>query len=452
MTANRAVTRKPVLTRYRQRPPEVGVPSENPNLTERGLVITDFVDRVGDSAAIVAADGSTHRSETVLADSLRALGYTATEGRALPEAIAVTHPAHWPPMAVDALRAALSRVPEWAGGLTLLPDYLAALTALQSDPGLPGRGIIAVCDFGGSGTSLTLVDAANGYQPVAPTMRHTEFSGDVIDEALLSHVLAELSAAGPLDTSETSEIGSMTRLRVACRLAKEDLSSATATTLTADLPGYRGDIQVTRTELDDAIRRPLDMFVAAAQQALHRNGIRDVAAIATVGGGASIPAITTALSEHLRARVITAARPQLAAAVGAALQAIRGTGDTGATALAPAVTEAGPIADATTMAEAAPGPDPEPALAWSEADDASAIMPLLTGEYPVAGSSAPATSARPQPAVDHGVRPSGAATVPWYRRPAVVIIGTALVVLAIGPASVTAGANAVAPVSPVPRM
>src|SRR5579875_3000902 len=84
VTADRAVTRKPVLTLYRGRPPEVGVPSENPNLTEPGLVITDFVDKVGDPAGIVAADGSTHRPETLVADALRALAYTATGGRALP--------------------------------------------------------------------------------------------------------------------------------------------------------------------------------------------------------------------------------------------------------------------------------------------------------------------------------------------------------------------------------
>ena len=67
-----AVTRSPVLTLYPHRPPEVGVPSENPNLTERGLIITDFVDRVGDPVGIVAADGSTHRADKVLADALRA--------------------------------------------------------------------------------------------------------------------------------------------------------------------------------------------------------------------------------------------------------------------------------------------------------------------------------------------------------------------------------------------
>jgi len=95
VTADRAVTRKPVLTLYDQRSPEVGLPAENPKLNEPGLVISGFVDRAGDPAGIAAAGSSTHRSETLVADALRALAYTATDGRPLPDAVAVTHPAHW---------------------------------------------------------------------------------------------------------------------------------------------------------------------------------------------------------------------------------------------------------------------------------------------------------------------------------------------------------------------
>src|SRR5919108_546960 len=76
-----AVTRSPVVTLYPHRPPEVGVPSENPNLTERGLIITDFVDRVGDPVGIVAADGSTHQANKVLADALRAMLFAAGRGQ-----------------------------------------------------------------------------------------------------------------------------------------------------------------------------------------------------------------------------------------------------------------------------------------------------------------------------------------------------------------------------------
>src|ERR1700752_3517806 len=70
-----AVPRSPVVTLYPHRPPEVGVPSENPNLNERGLIITDFVDRVDDPVGIVAPDGSMPMADRVLADALRAMLY-----------------------------------------------------------------------------------------------------------------------------------------------------------------------------------------------------------------------------------------------------------------------------------------------------------------------------------------------------------------------------------------
>ena len=437
VTSDRALTRKPVLTLFQQRPPEVGVPAENPKLNEPGLVITDFVERVGDAAGIFAADGSTHRSETLIADALRALAYAATDGRALPDVVAATHPAHWDPAAVDAVRVALSRVSEWSGGrLVLLPDSTAALFALQANPGVPSRGIIAMCDFGGTGTTLSLVDAANGYQPIAPAVRHAEFSGDRIDQALLTHVVGDLSSAGSFDTAATSAIGSLTRLRGACRVAKERLSSTIATDLAADVPGYRGDIRLTRDELDDAIRQPLAGFVAFFQETLRRNGIglEDLASLASVGGGASIPFVTNTLSQQLGLLVITAPRPHLTAAVGAALRAARGPGDTD-TALAP--TAAGSVADTTTaISGVAVPPVPAPALAWSEAGDDSGIMPIRAGEYPDRTAGAPLTSARTPADVDRVGQPAAASAVAdaWYRRPLVVAVGTALAVLAIGAA------------------
>lgn len=182
VTSDHAVTRKPVLTRYPDRPAEVGVPAENPRLQGPGVVITGFVNWVGDPRPVVASDGSVHRSEILLADALRALAYAATGGRALPDDIAVTYPAHWESAAVEALGAALGEIPEWsrrARPIVLIPDAAAALLAVRTSPGLPARGTVAVCDFGGSGTSITLMDADGDYRALSPTVRHRDFSGDV---------------------------------------------------------------------------------------------------------------------------------------------------------------------------------------------------------------------------------------------------------------------------------
>ncbi|MGH3524350.1 MAG: Hsp70 family protein, partial [Mycobacterium sp.] len=359
VTAERAVTCRPVLTLYRDRASQVGTPAENPNLNpdigEPGLVITDFVDRVGDPTPVVATDGSTHRAEQLLADGLYALAYVATEGRPLPPVVAVTHPAHWSATAVEALRAALSRVPEWSQRqVPLISDVAAALTALQANPGLPADGIIAVCDFGGSGTSITLVDAARGHQPIGRTVRHTDFSGDAIDQALLNHVVASLTADGSLDG--TLAIGSLTRLRGQCRNAKEQLSANTVTELAVDLPGFHGGVWVTRAELDEAIRQPLDGFLAAIRETLDRSGIQatDLAAVASVGGGANIPTITSGLSQHLGVAVISSPRPHLTAAIGAALGAAHSPAGTAETAAAPTAPAPTPTADDAARLEAPP--------------------------------------------------------------------------------------------------
>jgi actin-like ATPase involved in cell morphogenesis len=445
VTADHAISRKPVLTLYRQRPPEVGVPSENPRLDEPGLVITDFVDRVGDPIGIVAADGTVHRSEALVADGLRALAYAATGGRSLPDRVAVTHPSHWGSNAVDALGSALSRVSEWsnrAQPLTLIPDAAATLFAVRANPGIPARGTVAVCDFGGSGTSITLMDAAGDYQPVAATVRHHDFSGDLIDQALLTAVMANMPSTGSFDPAGTSAIGSLSRLRTGCRSAKEQLSSSTVATLSDEVPGVRGEVRLTRNELDEAIRESLGNFVAVLDEALARNGIRDLVAVVTVGGGASIPAVTTMLSGHLRVPVVTTPRPQLTAAIGGALRAARGPGDTAATALNPAAKRTAtalpprsPEPEKAVMAEAPPSEPVSslmPALAWSDADDNSREMP--TGMSKNGGGSG-YTSARPALNFEPVARPrpeKKKPVIPWYRLPAVLAMGTAVAVLLVG--------------------
>jgi hypothetical protein len=441
-----AVTRSPVVTLYPHRPTEVGVPSENPNLNERGLIITDFVERVGDPVGIVAQDGSTHRGETLLADALRALLYAVGGGKAPADPVSVAYPAHWRPVAVDALRKALAQLPEFSRGpepLPLVSDAEAALTALQDDPGVPTRGVIALCDFGGSGTSVTLVDAANGYQPIAPTVRHTDFSGDLIDQALLTHVITDLSSAGSVDLSSTSAIGSLSRLRGQCRGAKERLSTNTVTSLAAELPGYRGDVRLTRTELDDAIRAPLTELLGVVQETADRSGVRPggLVAVASVGGGARIPVVTTSLSEHLRVPVITTPRPELTAAIGSGLRAARGPRDD-STAMAAAVPDRAAAALGAESAEMA-GSSTFRALAWSDADDVPDVAP--SDHYEYAGLEEHAagpgglTSARPQLEFDEhdwSAEPD-AADQPWYRRPAAVLIAGALAILLLGATAVT---------------
>ena len=267
------------------------------------------------------------------------------------------------------------------------------------------NGVVALFDFGGSGTSITLTNAASAFDPIGETLRYPDFSGDLIDQALLTHVLDNL--AGDVDPAGTAAVESLTTLREQCRLAKERLSAESATQLLVELRGYRNEIRLTRDELQDLIRSPLGSVISAFDELAERNGITptDLAALAVVGGGASIPFVTQRLSEHTRLPVVTTPQPSLNAAVGAALFAAFGadadaptganaavdapTGAAAAVADADAPTGVAAAAtDATAAAAAyigagpdAPGSETFRALAWSQ--DAGGDEPVpYTGENP----------------------------------------------------------------------
>lgn len=438
------VTRRAVLTLFPNRAPEVGLPSENPNLTEPGVVLSGFVERVGDPVPLVASDGSSHQADRLLVEALDAMSRMVSDGSP-PSQVTIAVPAHWGPAVLGALRAMLRTKPNLSpSGVppALVSDAASALAALHTSPGLPASGIVALLDFGGSGTSITLADAAADFQPIDETLRYTEFSGAQIDQALLAHVLADIGSSSGADTTGTTAVGALARLRDQCRQAKERLSAQTSTELTAELPGYHSDIRVTRAELENLIRDPLSGAIDALGELLQRNRIpaASLSAVATVGGGAAIPLVTQRLSEHFRVPVVTTPQPALNTAAGAALLAARGPGGDVPTGLAAAATDA-PTGMATAawaagaagiaaMESAADGSASATfrALAWSQDEGGEEPVPYAGADY---AYEAEPTSARPQ--VDFmppsAPLPAAEESLPWYRRPSVVFSAALIAVL-----------------------
>src|SRR5258705_8369453 len=387
---NQPVMRRSVLTLFGHAAPEVGLPSAHAD----GIVLSGFVERVGDPVPLVAADGSPHHADQLLVDALQAMVY-ASGGQPSPQT-AIAVPAHWGTSTLWALRNALRASPSLAPNGTpvrLVSDSVASLTALNANPGLSPHGVVALLDFGGGGTSITLADAASAFEPIEGTTRYAEFSGDQIDQALLNHILEGIASAGGVDPAGTAAVGSLARLREECRNAKERLSAETVTELIAELPGYRSGIRVTRAELESLIAQPLAAGLAALENTLERNRISwpNVSAVVTIGGGASIPLITQHLSEHSRAPVVTTPQPALDAAVGAAVFAAFGSDADAKTGVAPVL----PVDVPPDPVDAA-GSATFRALAWSQDDDTDDDVVPYTGDlYDTVGTTA-------RPAVQYG--------------------------------------------------
>ena len=419
---NQPVIRRSVLTLFGHAAPEVGLPSAHTD----GVVLSGFVERIGDPAPLVAADGSSHSADQLLVDALQAM-VSATGGQPSAQT-AIAVPAYWGTSAQWALRNALRANPALAPTgvpVHLVSDAVASLTALHANPGLSTTGTVALLDFGGGGTSITLADAGSAFAPIEDTTRYTDFSGDLIDQALLDHVLEGIADTGGIDPADTTAVGSLTRLRDECRDAKERLSAETATELAAELPGYRSAVTVTRGELESLIAQPLDGLLAALENALERNGIGwpNVSAVVAIGGGASIPLITQRLSEHSGAAVVTTPHPAVDAAVGAALFAAYKAEADAKTDVAPEL----PVE--ATAAIDSPDSATFRALAWSQDDDTTDDVVPYTGEmYDPVG-----TAMRPQVQYVPSTEPIAESRGSWQRLPQLVLgVAAVLAVIAVG--------------------
>lgn len=422
------VTRSSVLTLFEHRPTEVGLPEENPNLTTPGLVLRGFVERVGDRAPLVAADGTKYLGAALTVEAIEAMARTV--GYGTPISIAV--PAYWSDEQFAALREEFFAQSDLArGGVApmLVSDATAAVAALRGTPGFPADGVVALCDFGAGGTTVTVLDAHAGFAPVGPAVRHTDFSGDAIDQLIVDHLLASDVSTAILGSART---GSQTRLLAACRRAKEQLSTAAVSTV-AGAPGEAA--QLTRTEFEQLISPPLDRFIASLQDTLRRNGITNanLRAVAIVGGGASIPLIAARLSQRFGVPVRSAAQPSSLAALGAAAIGARyaaGGDETAAAAAVETPTEMVGTAGlgVTQAAWAAQATDVDDALAWSQDADSDEPVPYTgrdaTGEY--------ASEAKEFEYPEQG-------GLPWYKRTALVLTVAGAVVAVLVAAALAIG-------------
>ena len=388
-----------------------------PAVTRAGWLIDD-VNRVGDPVGIVAPDGLVHTGAVLLADA-RSPTLPAAHCPGCPAPAAVTvAPAHWRPAAVDAMGRACGASPDGPSSGWCRTMQPADRPARR--PRAARSGVVAICDLGATGTTLTLIDAGNGMALIGEPVRYPDFSGKR-STALLTHVLQRRGVA-PGSTG-TSALKALTRLRDGCRQARERLSAPDGDHSSRPAGRCAGDIRITRPELDAIIREQLTGVVDTFGRSCP-NGIAP---------GTSSPsrppaewprcrAVTTTLSEHLH--LCRSSRPA------ARLSIPRPPGRPGGQAF---VCRRG----RTVVTPVRRGRNPRRPRRWHGRRPA-----MCTG---VRSAAFPPVGARPRPKLDFMREPVAADSRPtaWYRQP--LVLAAAVVAIVAG-----AGAATAWPCTPMP--
>ncbi|GAB16781.1 hypothetical protein GOEFS_014_00230 [Gordonia effusa NBRC 100432] len=298
--------------------PEAGLPEENPRVRPDGMVLTGFVERVGDPVPISGPGGQSFPAAQLTVDAVKSLVRSQLTGGETSPALVLACPAYWSDSARDQFAAAASaaRLPQ---PLRVETDLVMAFARLRQLADMPRAGLVAIADLGATGTTVAIGDAASGTI-VSDRLRLDEANGIDLDHALLQHILGQVADSADLTAADPNLVAALERLRIEARAAKERLSADSVTSVAVDLPMYRGDVRVTRSELDDLADEQVTGIATGIRELIDRGGAedRDVAAVSLCGGGATMPIVAQRLSAEFHTAAVVDAEPYATAARGAA--------------------------------------------------------------------------------------------------------------------------------------
>jgi hypothetical protein len=221
-------------------------------------------------------------------------------------------------------RALLERVGAATVGRTaLIPHPVAAAAKLAHDVDISVGTTVAVLDLGGGTFEATIVRRTdNGFDVVGSPGGLADLGGVDFDDAVFARVDAELDHV--LQTVPRDDIDGMAalrRLRMACRSAKEWLSSSPDTTVEVALPNLSTWVPIRRADLERDIRPSLMAAVDVVAQTIAASGLApaDVHVALLVGGSSRIPLFAELVSSRLGLPIVADPFPELTVALGAAL-------------------------------------------------------------------------------------------------------------------------------------
>ena len=216
----------------------------------------------------------------------------------------------------DAQRQATKDAAELAGlkVLRLINEPTAAAIAYGLDNA--SEGLYAVYDLGGGTFDISLLRLARGVFEVVATGGDAALGGDDFDRLLADWALAQSGLVA--STAQDKR-----RLLVAARSAKEALTDADETWLTAALEAGELRVRVDRAGFDVVVAPLVTRTLSSVKRVLRDAKLRpaDVQGCVMVGGSTRMPCVRAAVSQFFGREVLTNLNPDEVVALGAAIQA-----------------------------------------------------------------------------------------------------------------------------------
>ena len=216
----------------------------------------------------------------------------------------------------DAQRQATKDAAKLAGlnVLRLINEPTAAAIAYGLDNA--SEGIYAVYDLGGGTFDISILRLSKGVFEVIATGGDSALGGDDYDRALADVVLRKAQA-------EATTARDKSAVKVAARVAKEQLSSDEHAAVRGTIAGREIDVPVTRAEFDAATKDLTARTMTAVRKALRDSKLAkdEVKGVVLVGGSTRMPQVRNAVAEFFGSEPLTNLNPDEVVALGAAIQA-----------------------------------------------------------------------------------------------------------------------------------
>jgi molecular chaperone DnaK len=186
---------------------------------------------------------------------------------------------------------------------------------------------IAVYDFGGGTFDVSIVRMEAGVIEVLSSRGDVHLGGDDLDHVLMDHVAASFRSQHGIDLRQN--LHARHRLWIACEQAKRRLSTEATVQITEEFIAEKEGqplhltATITRSEFEKLIAPFVDRTIQSLDEALRDSGltVHQLDDLVLVGGSTRIPLVEERLRDEFMREPSRAVDPDLAVALGAAVQA-----------------------------------------------------------------------------------------------------------------------------------